>query len=54
MNPAALHLPTIEGRCEGLHEMEDLYRKEAGARELLMKEDKGLFLGPDIFPLREE
>ena len=29
--------------------MEGFYRKEGGARELLAKEKKGLFLGQDIF-----
>lgn len=37
MNQAASHLAT-RGRSDGLHKMEDFYRKKDGARELLIKE----------------
>lgn len=50
MNQAASHLAT-RGRSDGLHKMEDFYRKKDGARELLIK---GLFGGQDVFYLEEE
>ena len=52
MDQAACHLQ-LEGGGS-LYKTGGLYGKEGGARELLAKEKKGLFLGPGSFSLGEE
>ena len=44
----------LEGGSEELYKMEGFYRKNSGARELLSKEKKGLFLNQYIFSSGEE
>lgn len=53
MSWAASHLAIRRGP-KGLYKMEGFYREQGRARELLVKEKKGLFWGLDIFSLKEE
>lgn len=45
---AAVHLQ-LQGCSEGFYKLQDFYRKKGGARELLAKEKKRLFLSWAIF-----
>lgn len=45
---AAVHLQ-LQGCSEGFYKLQDFYRKKGGAKELLAKEKKGLFLSWAIF-----
>lgn len=47
VNQAVSHL-TPRRRSEGLYKMEGFYRKKDWSAELLTKEKKGFFWGPDI------